>query len=525
MNNEKKTKPRSTKATSTTDAVEFALTAVSYSADRDGWGDFTCDLSANILFDGGGDYYQHTKGADFVSRIYKLDGMSAEHSAVISSKQLYVCGQGLNIGENPSPAMVAFYDNAPEAQAEQAKASIAQKLGLDYTSSVRAESMAGINLDKLTKLIAKDLVQLGGSYLLVYISGGKIQKQIHVPFHSVLRAKKKEGDIDGLAYWYITSDGKVSKTTPRVQQFSPRHLDEQVQLVDLRLPHCADTMYAHPDYLAALKWILLDGYIATFFNAFAEKNFWLGAYVKTGKNPPKEVREKIQREMNAKFAGTSKAGTVAYLWGADELTEIGSFPINSSDDLFVHQQKWISSKIRTAHKVTEPALLGLPSDENAGSVFAAKDQLKTAMIVWQNTVIAPVQFVITDWFNEALRFNAIEDTVSITAFSPLHEGNEAKNTTAQVLNEGETSGVPIVTDAGTNDGATAPAANAVQDLAMNGAQDTAFIDIIVKVGQGLITKKTAVPLIRACFPAVSIDLINEMIDGVQPIATTANPAN
>ena len=521
---EKKKPVKKAKRIPGTDAMEFAMNAVTYSMDHDGWGEFTTTLGTNVLFDGSKDYYVHTKGADFVQRIHKLDGMSTEHSAVINAKVLYTAGQGVNIGDKPSKEMVAFFDNAPEAAAERAKAEIAEVLGHQYTSTMRAEDMAGVNLTKLTQLIAKDLVHYGGSYVLTYIAQGKITKQIHVPFHCVLRAKKKEGDVDGLAYWYITTTGSVDKDTPRVQQFSPRHMDANVQLVDLRLPHCADTMYAHPDYLAAMKWILLDGYIAEFFNAFAQRNYWLGGYIKTGKNPPKEVRERIQDEMDRRFGGTKNAARWMYMWGVDELTEVSSFPINSSDELFRNQQTWITRKIRTAHKVTEPALLGLPPDENGGSVFAAKDQLKTALTVWQNTVIAPIQFVITDWYNDALRFNGIRDTVTITAFSPFHEENENKNATSQVLNEGGTSTVSGSTEVMT--GEAQPLTTNIQESNLNGAQQATYVDIVVKVGQGLITKESAIPLVRSLYPTLSRKDIEDTINGIKPIqSNNAPPAN
>lgn len=429
------------KNTQTKDVYKMAIDFVENSIQDNEWNIFIQDISGGWVYgDGNGRYYTHNQGNDFVKRMYELQNISPQHGSICQGKALYVYGNGLYLGEDPSDELVKFYENAPEISAEKAKNDIAKTLGIDYTAkNIRAEQLAGMDLDKLTKLIAHDLVMFGGSYLLVHIQDDKIIKQMHLPYSHIRVSKPQKGDIDELRYYYITADGKVDEKTPRVREFDPRKLDEKIQLVELRMPHCPTNqyLYSKPDYISALKWILLDGYIAEFFNSFATKNFFLGGTLKTGKTPPQKVRNEIKNEIKKKYAGSKNAGEIMFWFGAGKDDSFEPYQIQSSDELFRHQQEYIKYNIRTAHKVTDPALLGLPADVNSGVVFQNPDSLRMSLMVFQSTVIAPIQFTITDWYNDVLSLNGIDESVVLDEFKPFFEDNVEKNQTNDIINDSD----------------------------------------------------------------------------------------
>jgi hypothetical protein len=62
--------------------------------------------------------------------------------------------------------------------------------------------------------------------------------------------------------------------------------------------------------------------------------------------------------------------------------------------------------------------------------------------------------------------------------------------------------------------------------ALNGAQVTSLVDVITQVGTGAMPKDTAKPVLQAAFPSFSQDLINSIIDPIEPgsIAADGVPA-
>ena len=63
-----------------------------------------------------------------------------------------------------------------------------------------------------------------------------------------------------------------------------------------------------------------------------------------------------------------------------------------------------------------------------------------------------------------------------------------------------------------------PGTEAVQDTALNGAQVSSLIEVINQVATGILTKETARAIINAAFPGVDDGLVDQMINGVKPVA-------
>jgi hypothetical protein len=65
--------------------------------------------------------------------------------------------------------------------------------------------------------------------------------------------------------------------------------------------------------------------------------------------------------------------------------------------------------------------------------------------------------------------------------------------------------------------------------ALNGAQVTSLLEIVLQVGQGLISVLTAKALAEAAFPSIDKTILNSIFDNmkinpIQPIASTNQPA-
>lgn len=431
----KRTIKKSTKA-----EEEFAVfDLVENSRKDDSWNDFISDLKNKFYYLGGnGLVYQRSQGNDFTKKLDHLLTISAQHAAIVSGKQLYVCGNGLYLGDDPSQQLMDWFGNNPELAAAKAKNDALKLLGGDYHIDLTTKQFGATNIDMLTRQIAKDMIIYGGSYVLAHVNQKRIIKLVAVPQHHVYVAVPQEGEDKAVRRFYLSADGKIDKDkTTKIQEFNAQSNDP-VQMIEFRMPHCIDSIYPYPDYLAAIKWILLDGSIADFFSSMSANRFNLGGILKIGQAPPNEqTRKKAKDELTKDFGGMHNAGKLMVLWGANSDTSYEAFQIASSDDLFEHQQQYIKQNIRVSHKVTDPALLGLPSDVNSGVVFQNPDSLAMSLTVFQNTVISPIQQGITDVYNQVLNYNGIDEAVSIDEFKPLPQSNIDKNETNVDLNDAE----------------------------------------------------------------------------------------
>jgi len=88
--------------------------------------------------------------------------------------------------------------------------------------------------------------------------------------------------------------------------------------------------------------------------------------------------------------------------------------------------------------------------------------------------------------------------------------NEAEHTAAMMAKQTEANAP------GTSEGTNVAA------LALNGAQVTSLVDVITQVGTGAMPKETAKPVLQAAFPTFPIELIDAIINPIQPGGISAD---
>lgn len=93
---------------------------------------------------------------------------------------------------------------------------------------------------------------------------------------------------------------------------------------------------------------------------------------------------------------------------------------------------------------------------------------------------------------------------------------EAEQTTLMMARQTESKKAPA------GDGIAAPVAANVAASALNGAQVTSLVDVITQVGTGAMPKETAKPVLQAAFPSFSPELIDSIIDPIEPGSISAD---
>lgn len=309
--------------------------------------------------------------------------------------------------------------------------------GLDATDSNRkpeeyAKMISLFNKDCVRKL-AYDLKLMGQCAMqIIYSKDRKTIAQVeHMPVET-LRAEKCNEDGDIPAYFYFQDWSKYRKgdKLTRIPAFGMSR--ESIEILYVKPYRAGFKYYSSPDYAGGLQYADLEEEISNYhlnniLNGLAPSmliNFNNGT-------PNAEERELIEKKIYQKFSGSSNAGKFILAFNDDPATAASIEPIQLSD---AHNQYQFLSdesakKILVAHRVVSPMLIGIKDNTGLGN---NADELKTASILMDNTVIRPFQRLLIDAFDQVLAFNDISLKLYFKTLQPLEftdlEGIEDEET-------------------------------------------------------------------------------------------------
>ena len=314
--------------------------------------------------------------------------------------------------------------------------------GLDATDSNKkpeqyAQMISLFNNDCVRKL-AYDLKLMGQCTIQVIYSKDrkKIAQLEHMPVET-LRAEKanSEGEIDAYYYYKDWTAIKINDKPLRIPAFGTSN--ESIEILYVK-PYRAGFYYYSPvDYQGGLQYAELEEEISNFhlnniLNGMSPSmliNFNNGT-------PNAEERELIEQRIYQKFSGSSNAGKFILAFNDNAETAASIEPVQLSD---AHQQYQFLSeestkKIMVAHRVVSPMLLGIKDQSGLGN---NADELKTATLLMDNTVIRPFQTLLIDAFDQILAFNNISLNLYFKTLQPL-EFTDLDNVADEETREEET---------------------------------------------------------------------------------------
>ena len=152
--------------------------------------------------------------------------------------------------------------------------------------------------------------------------------------------------------------------------------------------------------------------------------------------PDENAQTIIENKIKNKFSGSSNAGKFILAFNDDKESAADITPVQLSD---AHNQYQFLSeesqkKIMVSHRVVSPMLLGVKDSSGLGN---NADELKTATILMDNTVIRPFQELLIDAFDQILAFNGISLNLYFKTLQPL-EFTDLDNVKDQETREEET---------------------------------------------------------------------------------------
>ena len=314
--------------------------------------------------------------------------------------------------------------------------------GLDATDSNRKPEayaqMITLFHDDCVRRLSSDLKLMGQCAMQVIYSKDRktIARVEHIPVET-LRAEKcnEKGEIEAYYMHPDWANYKKNDTLQRIQAFG--YGNDAIQIYYVK-PYKAGYKYYSPvDYQGGLQYAELEEEISNYhinniMNGLAPSmliNFNNGT-------PDPEQRQLIENRIYQKFSGSSNSGKFILSFNDDANTAASIEPIQLSD---AHNQYQFLSdesmrKIMVAHRVVSPMLLGVKDSSGLGN---NAEELKTASLLMDNTVIRPFQTLLINAFDDILAYNDISLNLYFKTLQPL-EFKELDNVVDGETREEET---------------------------------------------------------------------------------------
>ena len=307
--------------------------------------------------------------------------------------------------------------------------------GLDATDAkekpLEFAKMKQLFSDDMVERLCYDLKAMGQCAIQVVYSIDKSQilQCNHFPIETLRSGKcNDEGEVETYYYsenWKEASKNKKPKPIPA---FGFGSVSEEAKNVEeilyIKFYKTGFYYYSPVDYQGGLQYAELEEEISNYhlnniMNGLAPSmliNFNNGT-------PTEDEQRDIERNIQQKFSGSSNAGRFILSFNDNNQYNATITPVQLSD---AHNQYQFLSdesmkKIMVSHRVVSPMLLGIR--DNAGFGNNA-DELQTASILMDNTVIRPFNNLLINNFDKVLSYNKISLNLFFKPLQPLDANNE-----------------------------------------------------------------------------------------------------
>ena len=296
--------------------------------------------------------------------------------------------------------------------------------GLNATDSNKkpneyAQMVSLLKKDVVRKL-CYDLKLMGQCAMqVIYSKDRKSIAQIeHMPIET-LRAEKCNDDGDIPAYYYFKDWVNIKRSDDPLRIPAYGMSNENIEIYYVK-PYKSGFYYYSPvDYQGGLQYAELEEEVSNYhlnniMNGLAPSmliNFNNGT-------PNQEERQLIESKIAQKFSGTSNAGKfiLAFNDNKESSAEITPVQLSDAHNQYQFLSEEATKKIMVAHRIVSPMLLGIKDQSGLGN---NAEEIKTASLLMDNTVIRPFQELLIDSFDSILAYNDIALNLYFTTLQPL----------------------------------------------------------------------------------------------------------
>lgn len=314
--------------------------------------------------------------------------------------------------------------------------------GLDATDSREKEAeylqMKELLKKNVIKRICHDFKMMGQAALQIIYSKDrkKIAQVEHIPVET-LRAEKcnSKGEIEGYYYHSDWASARTGDKLTRIPAFG--FSNQPIEILYIK-PYRAGYKYYSPvDYQGGLQYAELEEEIANYHINNIQNGLSPSMLINFNNGTPDaEQRDEIERSIMNKFSGSSNAGRFILAFNDSKELSATIEPVQLSD---AHQQYQFLSdesmrKVMVSHRIVSPMLVGIKDTSGLGN---NAEELQTASVLMDNTVIRPMQVTILDELEKILEFNGIQLDIYFKTLQPL-EFTDLTNAISEAEIEKET---------------------------------------------------------------------------------------
>ena len=268
-----------------------------------------------------------------------------------------------------------------------------------------------------------DLKALGqAAFQVIYNKDkSKIVQVAHMPIETLRMEKMNEdGEITG--YYYSKDWTKIRKRgyePERIPAFGYGKKGEALEIFCIKPYRSGFYYYSPVDYQGGIPYAELEEEVANYHINNIKNGLSPSMLINFNNGvPTEEERELIERRIVQKFSGSSNSGKFILAFNDNKEMAASIEPVQLSDASEQYQFLADESmrKLMVAHRVTSPMLMGIKDNTGLGN---NADELKTASLLFHNTVVRPLQEMILDAIDDILAYNDISLNIYFKTLQPL----------------------------------------------------------------------------------------------------------
>ncbi|MCP3684079.1 MAG: hypothetical protein GY861_15465 [bacterium] len=244
----------------------------------------------------------------------------------------------------------------------------------------------------------------------------KIAQVHHIPVQ-LLRAEKcnEDGKVEG--YYYSDDWTDTKKYEPkRISAFGCSN--DPIEIFFVKPYSVGLKYYALVDYTGGIPYAVLEEDISEYLINECERGFSGRSVVNFNNGVPAEEQQlMIKNKVLSQLTGTTGDKViVSFNNNQDSKTTVDAMPVNDAPDLYSTLSEECLRKIMLSHNVTSPLLFGIASSNGFSS---NADELKDSFALFSNMIIAPMQELLLDAFEQILAYNGISLNLFFRTLKPL----------------------------------------------------------------------------------------------------------
>lgn len=301
-------------------------------------------------------------GSDNLYPLYLVDlfNRSAKHNAILTGKQTYVYGGGLQIeGVWDLFANANRFDSLDEI----------------YNKAI---------LDKL----------LYGGYALQVIwdrLGDSIAEIYHMDFSKI------RSNVDNTEFYFNNDWADPRSKFKTYKVFNPEK-KQGSQIYYYRDYRPAVNTYPLPEYIGAIPYVECDVEIANYHRSNLHNEFFFGGILSFNNGEPtQEEKDDLVRRLNRRHQGTDNAGRwiINFSDRQDNAPTVIPIQPNELDKQFDLLNNQVQEEIFVAHKITSPMFFGIRTEGQLGGRSEMIDSFK----LFEQNYVQPIQRHFEQLFN------------------------------------------------------------------------------------------------------------------------------